>query len=196
MSDPKTRIVFLSGPAGSAKSFLSVYPALQLFSENQDLGIMYIRSVVESADRGLGFLKGDVNEKFGPYLAPLEDKIDEILNEPEKLFVQQKKVLSGMPVNFIRGQSWREKVVIVDEAQNLSPKELTTIITRIGRNTKIFFCGDLFQSDIKNSGFKKIINTFDDEESRKMGIYALEFDKKDIIRDKLLSYIIDKLEKS
>lgn len=195
MRDPKNKIIFLSGPAGSAKSFLSVYTALQLFSDNPELKILYLRSVVESADKSLGFLKGDMNDKFGPYLGPLEDKIDEILNEPEKLFIKQKKTLESQPINFLRGQSFRDKIVIIDESQNMSVKELTTIITRIGANSKLFFCGDTSQSDIKNSGYERLIKVFDDEESAEMGIYHLEFSREDIMRDPIISYLLEKLEK-
>jgi phosphate starvation-inducible protein PhoH len=128
-------------------------------------------------------------------MAPLEDKIDELLNEPEKIYLKQKQVLSAEPINFIRGQSWREKIVIVDEAQNMSVKELTTIITRIGRNSKIFLCGDIMQSDIRSTGFEKFSEIFNDEESQSMGIYNLAFDKTDIIRDPIITYIIEKIEK-
>ena len=196
MTAPNVRVVFLSGPAGTAKTFLSVYAALHLYNKDDLFKILYLRSVVESADRGLGFLKGDTEDKFGPYMAPLEDKIDELLNEPEKIMLKQKEVLSAEPINFIRGQSWREKIVIVDEAQNMSVRELTTIITRIGRNSKIFFCGDTMQSDISKTGFQKFINAFNDEESREFGLHCLQFEKEDIIRDPILSYIIEKIEKS
>ena len=194
MSAADTRIVFLSGPAGTSKTFLSVYAALQLYSADPLLSISYLRTVVESADRSLGYLKGSMNDKFGPYMAPLEDKIDELLNEPEKVFLKQKGVLSAEPINFIRGQSWREKIVIVDEAQNMSAKELTTIVTRIGRNTKIFLCGDTMQSDIRSTGYQKFCDMFNDKESEAQGIYNLAFEKSDIMRDPIISYIIEKLE--
>lgn len=195
MTARDVRVVFLSGPAGTAKTFLSVYSALQMYNNDNLFKILYLRSVVESADRSLGYLKGGMTEKFDPYMAPLQDKIDELLNEPEKVWLKQKDVFSAEPINFIRGQSWRDKIVIVDEAQNMSVRELTTAITRIGSNSKIFFCGDTMQSDIRSSGFSRFIDCFDDEESREFGIYSLKFDKEDIIRDPIISYIIEKIEK-
>lgn len=195
ISNKKTRIVFLSGPAGSAKSFLAVYSALHQHNEDNDIKISYLRSVVESADRSLGFLKGDMDDKFGPYMAPLLDKIDELLNEPEKIMLNQRKVLEAQPINFTRGQSWRDKFVIIDESQNLSLKELTTLITRIGRNTKIVFCGDVMQSDIRSDAFQCFCELFNDEESSNFGIHNLKFGKEDIIRDPILSYVIEKIEK-
>ena len=195
MSDPNTRIVFIGGPAGTAKTFLSVYTALSIYNQDKESKILYLRSAVESAERSLGFLKGDMDDKFGPYMAPLLDKIDELLNKPEKDQLKNKKVLEAEPINFLRGQTWRDKVVIVDEAQNMSAKELTTILTRIGKNSRLFICGDALQSDIRNSGFDKFNGLFDDPESRRHGIFSVRFGKEDIIRDKIITYLVEKIEK-
>ena len=195
MTDPKTRVVFISGPAGTSKSLISVYAALQLWNYNRDLSIFYLRSIVESADRGLGFLKGDIDDKVEPYMAPLMDKLSELLNDGELKDLENSKSLEGGPINFLRGQSWRDKIVIVDEAQNLSQRELTTVMTRVGRDTKLYVCGDPMQSDIKNSGFVDFFDLFDDEESQDNGIYCLQFTKNDIMRDAIVSYIVDKIEK-
>lgn len=195
LSAPDIRIVFIGGPAGTSKTFLSVYTALDLYNDNKDLKILYLRSVVESAERSLGYLKGDMDDKFGPYMAPLLDKVDELLNSIEKQQLQNKKVLEAEPINFLRGCTWRDKIVIVDEAQNMSIKELTTILTRIGRGSKLFICGDSLQSDIKNSGFDKLATLFADETSRRHGIASISFDKSDIIRDKIITYIVEKIEK-
>lgn len=195
MTDPKTRVVFISGPAGTSKSLISVYAALQLWNYNRDLSIFYLRSIVESADRGLGFLKGDIDDKVEPYMAPLMDKLSELLNDGELKDLENSKSLEGGPINFLRGQSWRDKIVIVDEAQNLSQRELTTVMTRVGRDTKLYVCGDPMQNDIKNSGFVDFFNLFDDEESQENGIYCLQFTKNDIMRDAIVSYIVDKIEK-
>lgn len=195
LTDKKTRVVFLNGPAGTSKSLLSVYAALQLWNENRDLSIFYLRSVVESADRGLGFLKGDIDDKVEPYMAPLMDKLSELLSDHEKNDLEKSGSLDGGPINFLRGQSWRDKIVIVDEAQNLSFRELTTVMTRVGRDTKLYICGDPMQSDIKNSGFIDFFNLFNEEESQEEGIYCLEFTKADIMRDPIVSYIVDKIEK-
>ena len=196
MTDPKTRVVFISGPAGTSKSLISVYAALQLWNYNRDLSIFYLRSIVESADRGLGFLKGDIDDKVEPYMAPLMDKLSELLNDGELKELENSKSLEGGPINFLRGQSWRDKVVIVDEAQNLSERELTTVMTRVGRDTKLYVCGDPMQSDIRNSGFVKFFNLFNDPESQAQGIHCLKFTKDDIMRDPIVGYIVDKIEKS
>ena len=195
LTDKNTKVVLLKGPAGASKTFLSVYAALHLHNEDNRRDILYLRTVVESAEKSLGFLKGSLENKFDPYVAPLEDKVKEILNEQERDYLAKQGVLQGSPINFIRGQDWKNKTVILDEAQNASLKELTTTLTRMNHNTKLFICGDPFQSDIKNSGFSQLCNLFDDAESRKNGVYALEFDSSDIMRDEVISFILSRLEK-
>ena len=78
MRNPETRVVFISGPAGTAKTFLSVYTALWKHNKDNLLKILYLRSLDESADKGMGFLKGSMDDKFNPYIGPLEDKLDEL----------------------------------------------------------------------------------------------------------------------
>ncbi len=196
MRSPKTRVVFISGPAGTAKTFLSVYTALYKHNEDNQLKILYLRSLAESAEKGIGFLKGSMDDKFNPYMGPLEDKLDELLNQQEKDQIHHRNALDAAPINFLRGATWKNKVVIVDEAQNMTVKEITTIVTRISGGTTLFLCGDVMQSDIRSAGFEKFCVTFDDEESEGYGIYHLQFTKKDIMRDKIISYLVDKIEKS
>jgi phosphate starvation-inducible protein PhoH len=196
MRSSKTRVVFLSGPAGTAKTFLSIYTALYKHYDDNLLNILYLRSLAESADKGMGFLKGTMDDKFGPYVGPLEDKLEELLSPAEKKHIEMKQVIQAAPINFMRGATWRNKVVIVDEAQNMTIKELTTILTRISRNSTLYICGDTMQSDIKNTGYAKFCEVFGDEESESYGVYHLEFTKEDIMRDKIISYLVEKIEKS
>lgn len=196
MRDPETRVVFISGPAGTAKTFLSVYTALYKHNEDNQLKILYLRSLAESAEKGIGFLKGSMDDKFNPYMGPLEDKLDELLNRQERDQIDHRNALDAAPINFLRGATWRDKVVIVDEAQNMTVKEITTVVTRISRGSTLFVCGDTMQSDIRSAGFAKFCQVFDDEESRSYGIYHLSFTKEDIMRDKIIGYLVDKIEKS
>ena len=194
MSDPKTKIVFVSGPAGSSKSFLSVFTALSLWSDGDCSDILYLRTAVESAERSLGYLKGGEDEKFSPYLAPLEEKVDEMLHAPDKQRLKRNNALVGSPVNFIRGQDWKQRVVVADEMQNATMKELITVLTRMNKGTKLFICGDAFQSDIKNTGFSQLCKLFDSELAKENGVYHLAFDKEDIQRDEVISFVLDQIE--
>jgi phosphate starvation-inducible PhoH-like protein len=102
-----------------------------------------------------------------------------------------------MPINFLRGASWIDKVIVADEAQNFTFKELLTLVTRIGSNTKLFICGDSMQSDINGkSGFTDMCSIFNDYKSRQKGIEYFEFTEDDIKRSEILKFIIRKINAS
>jgi phosphate starvation-inducible PhoH-like protein len=145
----------------------------------------------------MGALPGNIDEKFCPFMMPLQDKLNELTSNEDTQFLIDQKILSAIPINYLRGASLRDQIVIADESQNFSVKELITLITRIGENTKMIICGDTMQSDISGrSGFKYIKDIFNDEDSAKQGIHNFEFDYKDIKRSEILKYIIKKLENS
>jgi len=194
--DPKTNIMFINGPAGSTKTYMAVYSALRLLSAHEEMDLLYVRTVIESAEKGLGALPGDLEEKFNPYMAPLNDKLDEMLpiNTTLKHDLLAKGRVGAMPINFLRGANWIDKVVVADEAQNFTFKELTTLITRLGHNSRLFICGDSMQSDINGrSGFSQMCQVFNDSSSQSRGIEYFEFDENDIKRSVILKFIVSKL---
>ena len=194
--DSNTKIVFVSGPAGTGKSFLTVLAALELINSKKVSDLLYLRSIVESSSRSMGFLPGDVSLKVGVYLRPLTDKLEEFLSARDIKYLTEDSRISGEPINFLRGQNWNARVVIVDEAQNIDFCEHVTILSRIGKFSKVFVCGDPMQSDINSkSGFVPMYTLFDNEESRKEGIYVFNFTKDDIVRSGLVKYIIGVIEK-
>jgi phosphate starvation-inducible PhoH-like protein len=190
-----TNLMFINGPAGSAKTYISIYCGLKLLSEQKVEELVYIRNAVESSDHKLGFLPGAQDDKMAPYLEPLKDKLEEFLNIVDIKYLQEENRIYGVPVGFLRGASWTDKFVVVDEAQNMTEKELITIMTRVGENTRVFICGDTMQSDIGNkSGFANIQNLFNDESSKEQGIFTFEFDEDDIIRSKLVKFIVRRIK--
>ena len=190
-----TNLMFINGPAGSAKTYISIYCGLKLLSEQKVEELVYIRNAVESSDHKLGFLPGAQDDKMAPYLEPLKDKLEEFLNIVDIKYLQEEDRIYGVPVGFLRGASWTDKFVVVDEAQNMTEKELITIMTRVGENTRVFICGDTMQSDIGNkSGFANIQNLFNDESSKEQGIFTFEFDEDDIIRSKLVKFIVRRIK--
>lgn len=190
--DKETKIIFLSGPAGSSKTFLAVYAALKLMAQEDVEELLYVRSIAESGDKSLGSLPGDIKDKFDPFLLPLYEKIEEIVAPENCGFV--KGFVEAIPINYLRGANITHKVLVADETQNFSHKELVTLITRLGEGSKFFIAGDPMQSDINGrSGFKGMFDLFNDDESRKNGICCLEFTEDDIFRDELLKFIIKKL---
>jgi len=190
------KVIFISGPAGSTKTFMAVYCALKKLKADDNLDLMYVRTVIESADKGLGALPGDIMEKINPYMAPLDDKLRELLPSTTGVIndLIKKKRVQAMPINFLRGASWNNKVVVADEAQNFTFKELTTLMTRLGETSQLFICGDYMQSDINGkSGFKDMFDLFNSQESQDNGIQCFSFNLSDIKRSKILSYIIQKI---
>jgi len=193
--DPELKMFFVSGPAGSSKTYMSLYGCLRLMAEDPEKELLYVRSIAESADKGLGSLPGDMAEKFNPFLMPLYDKLDEIVFEGDTAFLKQKGRISAVPINFLRGANWNNKLIVADEAQNFTFKELTTLITRIGEDSKLIICGDFMQSDINGkTGFSEMFDLFCDEESVEKGIHSFKFTPNDIVRSKILKFIISKLE--
>lgn len=192
--DPENKIIFISGPAGTSKTYISLYGALQIMQENKDKNLIYIRSIAESADKGLGSLPGDISEKFDPFLMPLYDKLEEILHAGDVAFLKSQEKVAAAPINFLRGASWSNKLIVADEAQNFTFKELTTLITRIGEDTKIIICGDFMQSDINGrGGFNQMFSIFNDPVSEDNGICAFTFNESDIVRSEILKFIIKRL---
>ncbi len=193
--DPETKIIFVSGPAGSSKTYMGVYALLQLMQHDFSKDLIYIRSIAESADKGLGSLPGDIAEKFDPFLMPLYDKMEEIVHEGDMIYLKKIEKISAVPVNFLRGASWQNKLIFADEAQNFTKKELTTLTTRIGEDTKIIIGGDFMQSDINGkTGFKDFFNVFNDDESKLKGIHTFSFTTRDIVRSEILKFIIKRLD--
>jgi phosphate starvation-inducible PhoH-like protein len=188
--DDASQILFCDGPAGSSKTYLAVYVALTMLRDKKIDEIVYIRSIVESATRKLGSLPGEVDEKFKPWSIPLIEKCDELVGKQITEMLFESDYLKSIPVNFLRGATFTNNVVIVDEAQNLEHSELVTILTRFGKNCKLFIIGDSLQSDIQKSGFEKIMKAFDTEQSHNQGINAFHFTEEDITRSKLLKFIV------
>ena len=193
--DPSVKIFFVSGPAGSSKTYMSLYGCLRLLAEDVGKELLYVRSIAESADKGLGSLPGDITDKFDPFLMPLYDKLEEIIFEGDTAFLKQEGRISAVPINFLRGANWNEKLIVADEAQNFTFKELTTLITRIGEDSKLIICGDFMQSDINGkTGFSEMFDIFKDDDSAENGIHCFSFNNSDIVRSKILKFIISKLE--
>lgn len=193
--DKKTRIVFTTGPAGTSKTILAAYSALELINRKSHSDILYIRSAVESADSKMGFLPGDLDEKIHYYGVPFFDKLEELLSKSSIDSLIKEKRFEIFPVNYVRGQSWNARVVIIDEAQNMTRNELITVLTRIGKFTKCYVLADPRQSDINGrSGYTEIRDLFVDEYAAEKGVHHFEFLKEDIMRDELTKFLVERFE--
>jgi phosphate starvation-inducible PhoH-like protein len=197
IKDKNAKCILIEGPAGTSKTLTAVYGALNLLKTKKISDIVFIRSAVESADSKIGYLPGSIDEKFEAYMVPFMEKLEELLEKGALNRLRNDERFSAMPVNYIRGLHWAAKIVIVDEAQNITFRELMTTITRMGEFSKIIFCGDPMQSDLaenKSGGFSKMCDIFSDEESKKYGIHHFEFTKEDIVRSDFVKFVVNKLE--
>lgn len=190
----KTNMIFVDGVAGTMKTYLAVYGALELLKNGHVDNITYIRTVVESSTRSMGALPGEIEDKFGPYSMPLMDKMGEIVDHATSKSLFDFGYIKAIPVNFTRGLTFNNSAVILDESQNMTKSELVTILTRFGRNSKYVVCGDTNQADIKDSGFKPIYNLFDTEKSREHNIFCVKFGTDDIVRSNILKHITSVLK--
>lgn len=195
VNDERTQMVLIEGPAGTSKSLLAVYCGLLLLKEKKVDSIMYLRSVVESAQKSMGFLPGMVQDKMMFFTEIIEDKLSELVESKDIPGFHIKKKIETMPLNYIRGCSWRKKFIIADEIQNYNAKEILSTMTRIGVGSKMILCGDNDQSDIKNSGFKTVFKLFDTDESREKGIFTFKFTENDIVRSEIVKYIVTQFKK-
>jgi phosphate starvation-inducible PhoH-like protein len=190
-----TKMMFVDGPAGTAKTYCASLLALNLLKSHRMSEIVYIRSIVESASKSMGSLPGEVDDKFLPWTLPLMEKMNELLEPGEVKYLFEKNIIRAVPVNYVRGLTFTDSVVIVDEAQNLTFSELTTILTRFGDNTKMIVIGDTKQSDINGkSGFKPMCKCFDDSESEQNGVFCFRFTDKDIMRSEILRFLVRKIQ--
>jgi phosphate starvation-inducible PhoH-like protein len=195
--DKNTKLMFVSGPAGTSKTYMSILTALMLLNQKRVSDLLYLRSAVESSDSKIGFLPGEADEKMAPYIQPLLEKLSELTNKASIDLLQKEQRIDSIPIGFLRGLNWNAKCIIADESQNMTYKELVTLVTRVGEFSKVFILGDPDQSDINGkSGFLKMMNSFDDQESCENGIYTFKFDEDDIVRSALVRFIIKKLKRS
>jgi PhoH-like ATPase len=153
LQNPNILCCTITGAAGTGKTLLALASALEQRSNFKQ--IYLARPIVPLSNKDIGFLPGDANAKIDPYMQPLWDNLSFIKNQYKETSKQFKKIdemlqtdkLRIVPLAYIRGRSLSNVIFIIDEAQNLTPHEVKTIITRAGQNTKVIFTGDIFQID-------------------------------------------------
>lgn len=196
INNKETRIVFVSGPAGSSKTLIAVRAALQMLNDKKASDIICVRAAVESADSKLGYLPGDLQSKYDVYMMPFADKLEELLPADQIKRLKSDNRITNQPINFCRGLSFAAKVILMDEMQNATLSEFGTLLTRMGKFTKMIVCADPSQSDLpfnKQGAFEKIIELFSCEESKKMGIHHFQFSEDDILRSELCKFVVRKI---
>lgn len=190
----KNDMVFAVGPAGTGKTYLSIALAIKALKEKTAKKIILSRPAVEAGEK-LGFLPGDIKDKIDPYLQPLYDALEDMLPAVKLQDMIDKHVIQICPLAFMRGRTLSDAVVILDEAQNTTAAQLKMFLTRMGWNTKMIITGDMTQIDLpreEKSGLKVALSILGEIE----GISVINFTKQDIVRNKLVTRIVEAYSKS
>ena len=188
----KNDMVFATGPAGTGKTYLSIALAVRALKEKTARKIILSRPAVEAGEK-LGFLPGDMKEKIDPYLQPLYDALGDMLPAVKLQDMMEKNIIQIAPLAFMRGRTLSDAVVILDEAQNTTPAQLRMFLTGMGWDTKMIITGDMTQIDLprgQRSGLSEALQILKDVE----GIGFVELNKKDIVRHKLVTRIVNAYE--
>ena len=186
-------MVFAIGPAGSGKTYTAIALAVRALKTKQVRKIILSRPAVEAGEK-LGFLPGDMKEKIDPYLQPLYDALEDMIPPLKLKEYIESNIIQIAPLAFMRGRTLNDAVIILDEAQNTSKPQIKMFLTRLGINGKMIITGDITQIDLPNSQPSGLIHAMKVLQPIK-GIATVEFNKKDIVRHKLVQQIVEAYEK-
>lgn len=190
-------LVFATGPAGSGKTFVAIALAVKALKNKKVRKIILSRPAVEAGEK-LGFLPGEMKDKLDPYLQPLYDALQDMIPAVKLKEYMENNVIQIAPLAFMRGRTLNDAVIILDEAQNTTTHQIKMFLTRLGMNAKMIVTGDMTQIDLPasvTSGLKEAMGIL----KNVPGIGRVEFNKKDIVRHKLVQRIVeayDKFDKS
>jgi len=185
-------MLFAVGPAGTGKTYLSIALAVKALKDKVIKKIVLSRPAVEAGEK-LGFLPGDMKEKIDPYLQPLYDALEDMIPAAKLQDMMEKNIIQIAPLAFMRGRTLNDAVVILDEAQNTIPAQIRMFLTRMGWNTKMIITGDKTQIDLpkqQKSGLIEALEILNGVE----GIGIVNLTKKDIVRHKLVTKIVNAFE--
>jgi len=190
----KYDVVFAIGPAGSGKTYLAVAAALEALATNRVHRMILVRPAVEAGER-LGFLPGDLAEKVNPYLRPLYDALHDMLTPNQIARYTERGVIEIAPLAFMRGRTLNNAFVILDEAQNSTPKQMKMFLTRLGRDALAVITGDVTQVDLPDSDVSGLAHARDvlgDVD----GVAFIHLEKQDIVRHPLVKRILHAYDKA
>jgi len=188
----KNDVVFAIGPAGTGKTYLAVAMALAKLKEKEISRIVLTRPAIEAGE-SLGFLPGDLMEKVDPYLRPLTDALFDMLPADQLQRYVDKKIIEIVPLAYMRGRTLNNAFVILDEAQNTLPTQMKMFLTRLGINAKAIITGDVTQIDLDGSTVSGLIQIQDILKDIE-GIGFVYFEKRDVVRHRLVKEIIEAYE--
>ncbi len=185
-------VSFFIGPAGVGKSHCAMLFAIQEILAKTKRKIVLTRPIVESGE-SLGFLPGDFQEKVNPYMMPLYDCIDKMVGDTGQWREKVEHSLEVAPLAYMRGRTFDNAICIFDEAQNASKMQLKLFLSRLGVNSKMIITGDPEQSDLDVRGEAPLMDVVGRLDTV-VGISIIKFSKSSIIRHKLVSKILERLD--
>lgn len=183
-------ITICCGLAGCGKTFLACYQALNLLKQHPDTykKIVLVKSVTTLKEEEIGFLKGTLEEKMEPFVYSFMNNFEKLIGKVETAALRQDGIIEVMPIAYMRGINIDEAIIIIDEVQNITIKNIRTILTRIGFNSKMIFLGDTKQIDYKNqkdSALKFIMEQFTHIDE----IGTIELGEDDVVRNPIIKKI-------
>lgn len=185
-------ITFCSGPAGTSKTFTACYVALKLFSEKKIDNIILCKPIQEAGEK-LGFLPGDISDKIDPYMQSYVSNLSKIIGPQITEMMVESEIIQFRPLAFMRGDTYDGSLMILDEAQNATFKQLMLFVTRMGNGSKVIVTGDVSQYDIakNNIGLESFTNLMEGIK----GVGSHRFTEKDIVRAKILQEVVKRYDK-
>ena len=186
-------LVFATGPAGTGKTFVAIALAVKALKNKEIRKIILSRPAVEAGEK-LGFLPGEMKDKLDPYLQPLYDALQDMVPGAKLKEYMENNVIQIAPLAFMRGRTLNDAVIILDEAQNTTTHQIKMFLTRLGMNAKMIITGDVTQIDLPPTATSGLVQAMQILKGVK-GIVKVEFEKKDIVRHKLVQRIVEAYDK-
>jgi phosphate starvation-inducible PhoH-like protein len=181
-------IVFAIGPAGTGKTYISVALAVQALKNKSVKKIIITRPAVEAGEN-LGFLPGDLQEKIDPYLRPIYDALDDMINAEKLQYYLDNSIIEIAPLAYMRGRTLNKAFILLDEAQNTTPMQLKMFLTRMGPQSRMIVNGDRSQIDLPKNQESGLVNATKILKDTP-GISFIELDARDVIRHRIVKDII------
>lgn len=185
-------LIFGIGPAGTGKTYLAMAAAVEALTTGKVKRIVLSRPAVEAGER-LGFLPGDLEAKFNPYLRPLYDALYELLGPDDVAAYVERGVIEIAPLAYMRGRTLNDAIVVLDEAQNTSRAQMKMILTRLGFNSKMIVTGDVTQVDLpreRPSGLRHAVGILNDVQD----IAVVYLTAADVVRHRIVAAIVEAYE--
>lgn len=179
------QVTFATGPAGTGKTYIAGAKAVEMLQARTVERIIITRPAVEAGE-SLGFLPGELEEKYEPYIAAFRDVLNERMGQGAVECQLKLGNVVGMPFAYMRGRTFKNCVVILDEAQNATKEQMKLFLTRVGENCKVIINGDETQSDIRNSGFMDAVSRVGHIPS----VTVVRFDQRDVVRSDFVGEVV------